>query len=172
MQPLAARKTGSNGVRTMILSESKPACQAESVSWRGLSRGGRAERAARLCALADALAPTDRALIRWAYGDGKPLGELAAVHRVTTRAMSRRLQRLARRCESAEFGFVLSRVRTWEPPLALVARACVLEGRSLRSAAATLGMGIHQVRALRTVVLSMARGVEQNDQLAARWRKV
>lgn len=122
--------------------------------------------------MADALAPTDRALIRWAYADGKPLAELAAVHRVTPRSMSRRIRRLSRRCESPEFGFVLARLRSWEPPLALVARACVLEGRSLRTAAATLGMSAHQVRALRTVVLSMARGVEQNEKLAARWRSV
>jgi transposase-like protein len=120
--------------------------------------------------MADSLAPTDRALIRWAYGDGKPLVDLAAVHRVSVRAMSRRIQKIVQRCESPEFGFVLARVRAWEPPMALVARACVLEGRSLRSAAGTLGMSIHEVRALRTVVLSMAKGVEQNETLAQKWR--
>jgi DNA-directed RNA polymerase specialized sigma24 family protein len=112
----------------------------------------------------------DRTLVRWAYGDGKTITELAVVHRVSPRAMSRRLSRLVERCESVEFKFVIARIGAWEGPMKAVAQACVIEGRSVRAAAAHLNMSIHTVRALRTAVLAMASGAQQVGDLAERWR--
>jgi hypothetical protein len=163
-------------VSAAILSDAEPSRQEESVEIDESSgdpiRGMRAEAAARLSALAEFLAPTDRTLVRWVYRDGKPVAELAGLLRTPRASLTRRVRKLVDRCRSPEFAFVAAHMNAWPAPMAHVARACVLEGRSVRSAAATLKTTVHAARSLRMVVLAMARGVEQTRRTSERAAKL
>lgn len=169
----------SKRLRTVILSEHKHACQepspdggSRSSAARRPSASGRAAHAAKIAALAEYLPPTDRSLVRWVYHDGKSLAEIACLLRVRRTSLARRVRRLVARCRSPEFAFVAAHMSTWPAPMAHVARACVLEGRSVRSAAGSLRTTVHAARSLRAEVLAMSRGVQQaRDGGIREWRK-
>ncbi len=171
-------QTETDGLSAAILSDSKQSCQAQSDGSDSLAFSARADpklrasAAARLSALAEFLPPTERALLRSVYQDGRSIPDLAELLHTPRSSLARRVRRLAARCRSPEFAFVVAHMRKWPAPMAYVGRACVLEGRSVRSAAASLGTTVHAARTLRTVILSMARGVQQTERAVIRqWRK-
>jgi DNA-directed RNA polymerase specialized sigma24 family protein len=92
------------------------------------------------------LLPEDRALISAVYQDNLSAIQVAELLNVSPRAIRRRIRVLVQRLLSPRFEFVTRRSRHWGPTRRKVARACVLEGRTLRDAADTLGLTLHTVR--------------------------
>ena len=167
-------RTWRPSVPNRILADAKPSCQgadANRHSTPARSPGApppraastpRAEHTAHLCAMAQFLAPADRALLLLAHSDGKTLAQIGALVGATRHATQRRLQRLARRVLAPEFAFVAARLRDLDAPSRAVARICILEGRSVRQGADELKMSRHAVRETRLVLLGMAKGAGQS----------
>ena len=117
----------------------------------------RAKHAARICELAQHLAPTDRAILQLAYADGKTIPQIAALIGAPRHATQRRLRRLTRRVLTPEFAFIAPQLGELDAVARAVARCCIIEGRSVRDAAAHLRTTQHAVRAARHTLLAMAR---------------
>ncbi len=99
---------------------------------------------------AQELAPEDAALLRSVYADSLPVSRVAALIRsrgtdVRTSTLRRRLKSLTTRVLSPRFVFVMRHRRDWPPPMRRVAASCLLQGRTLRQAAADLRMSRHNV---------------------------
>jgi hypothetical protein len=92
------------------------------------------------------LLPEDRELVRSVFGEGMDANRVARLRGEKTRAVRRRVRQLAERVMSREFEFVARRCEGWPRGRRLVANACVLQGRTLREAAAHLRMTLHEVR--------------------------
>ena len=97
------------------------------------------------------LLPADEALVRAVYSDGVPVSRLAALGDAragpaAARALRRRLRRLLARMLSERFVGVLRRQDEWGVTRRRVAAACVLQGLTMREAAAALGVSYHTVR--------------------------
>lgn len=137
----------------------------------GVRGPGAASRADQLANLADFLPPNERQLIRCLFSEGQTLIEVAALLNQPKESVRRRLHRLTRRMSAPEFAFVALRRDSWPPRLRAVACACVLEGKSLRVAAAELSMSVHAVRCMRDHILAMSAGVQEAAALERRWRK-
>jgi hypothetical protein len=124
--------------------------------------------------MAEFLGDSDRLLLRAVYADGKNAAEIARLTRQDRRAVQRRVQRLAARVLSPEFGFIAGHARSgrdehgWDAPTRAVALVCVLQGRSVRAAAGSLGMTQHAVRARRSIILAVARGAARANRAASR----
>ena len=118
----------------------------------------------RILALAEYVSPPDRALLRAVYDQGRTLVELAPLMGVEPRSIGRRVRRLLFRLGQPAFALAALHAAGWIAEggqwrdLGRVARACVLEGQTLRAAARSLGMSIHAVRRHRETVLAMAQG--------------
>lgn len=103
----------------------------------------------RLVVRACSLPPTDRALIEAVFLRGKSVSSIASPelpNSAATRRLRRRLHILCRRLESPLFTLVLAQATRWSATRRKVATACVLHGRSIRHAAAELGLSLHTVR--------------------------
>lgn len=97
------------------------------------------------------LLPADAALVRAVFADGVPVSRLAALSDAragapAARALRRRLRRLLARMLSERFVGVLRRQEEWGVTRRRVAAACVLQGLTMRQAAAALGVSYHAVR--------------------------
>lgn len=101
------------------------------------------------------LLPPDRDLVRAVFARGLTTLEASSLTGLALRRTRRRVRLLARRVLSAEFAFVVSRREAWPPLRRRVATACVLEGRTLREAAAHLRVSLHTVRTQMDVLRAM-----------------
>jgi len=92
------------------------------------------------------LLPEDQALMDACYARGMRVTELARLQGVDPRIIQRRIKRLSARVISAEFSFVLNQEHDWPPTRRRIARAVILEGRTMRAASNALGISLHSVR--------------------------
>ncbi len=122
----------------------------------------RREMVAAVLRLAGELSPEDRELIRAVYDNGCSVGRVVtATGARQAPAVRRRVRRIVRRVLSARFRFILRNRARWTPSIRRVATACLIHGRTVRRAAAELGMSHHQVRRCRAAAeaLCTAAGV-------------
>lgn len=112
---------------------------------------------------AAALPKRDRALLDAVYRDGRPVVELAAIMNLPAPVVRRRVRTLVRRVLSPEYGFVLANRDAWTPTRRKVADACVIEGLSIRTAAAKLRLSLHTVRAQRSIIQALADAELHDD---------
>jgi len=99
-----------------------------------------------LVARAEHLLPEDQALITAVYQDNLTAAQVAQLKGCPARTIRRRLRVLIQRLLSPRYQFVASRLDRWPPTRKRVARACVLQGHTLRAAAESLGVSLHTVR--------------------------
>lgn len=92
------------------------------------------------------LLPEDQVLMDACYSKGLGVTELARLQGVDPRVIQRRIKRLSARVISPEFSFVLSQESSWPPTRRRIARAVILEGRTMRAASAVLRISLHRVR--------------------------
>lgn len=95
---------------------------------------------------AEHLLPDDRALLQAVFRDGMTAIDLARVTGTAPRALRRRIRLLAGRVLTARYAYVMRHREHWPATRRRVATACVLQGRSLRAAAAHLRLTLHVVR--------------------------
>ena len=95
---------------------------------------------------AEHLLPDDRALIAAIYRDNLTAAQVADLLDTSPRAIRRRIRAIVQRLLSPRYEFVAQRRQQWGPTRYKVAEACVLEGRTLRDAAAHLRLSLHTVR--------------------------
>ena len=116
-----------------------------------------------LVARARFLLPEDAALVQAVYGEGLSVTAIATnlpkrasddhaaedyppTCAPSPRSVRRRLQRLVTRITSARFLTALDLLDAMPPTRRRVARACVLQGMTMRQAAARLGLSYHSIR--------------------------
>lgn len=92
------------------------------------------------------LSPSDRQLLRSIYADGHPVARLAPMLHVGKRSLRRRIERLLERVNSRRFAYVAARHARWPSTRRRIAASMVLEGRSLRETAESMGMSLYNVR--------------------------
>ncbi|MDX2131858.1 MAG: hypothetical protein SFY69_07390 [Planctomycetota bacterium] len=133
-----------------------------------VERAGSDRRAAERARLADAarlaagyLEPRDRAILEGVYVHGHTCADLARLmgEPRQARTLRRRLRRLTALVVAPEFGFVLRQQSAWPTSRRAVARAIFLRGRSVREAAAELGITQHAVRRQRDAVLALVESI-------------
>lgn len=121
-----------------------------------LIRGDRQAVADRLLRLAEFLGAPDRTLIHAILADGRTRVEMAGLMGTREITVRRRVDRLIARMNSRAFRYAARELDRMDPQRAAVARACILEGRSLREAAERLGVSTHRVTTLRRAILERA----------------
>lgn len=92
------------------------------------------------------LLPEDRALIQALYVENLTARHVAQLRGTSPRSVRRRVHAIVQRLLSPRYEFVARRLERWSPTRARVARACVLEGQTLRAAAERLNVSLHTVR--------------------------
>lgn len=117
-----------------------------------LRRRERREWAEVIVARAELLLPEDRVLVEAVFAEG--LDAASAAKRVggSARTVRRRAKAIAERVLSREFEAVMRERERWPRMRRLVATSCVLQGRTLREAAAHLRVSLHVVRRQMDVV--------------------
>ena len=90
--------------------------------------------------------PDDRAIIWAIYRDGLTAQQVAHLRSESPRVLRARVRRIVARLVSDQFRFVLRKRDGWPQLRRAVGGACVLQGRSMRDAAAFLRLSLHQVR--------------------------
>lgn len=111
----------------------------------------------RLAAMAQLVPEPDRSMLIAVYDRGVPISTVAAMRGIPTWEFRRVLARLLRRLNAPEFALAS---QPWKLPserTAAVARACFIEGQSVRAAAASLSLSIHTVVRERACVRALAR---------------
>lgn len=132
------------------------------------------EEALSLVERAALLPARDRYLIEGVFRDGRSIADLAAVYDGdavpdrTSKALRRRLHRLVERLRSPAFLLVVHQRDRWSRPMARVGTACVIQGKTLREAAGSLGMSVHAVRRHHDAILAMAHGFQMGRRAASR----
>ena len=119
----------------------------------------RTQRAARLCILAAELPPDERALVLSRYADGRSSSQIAALAGCSRFLIERKLRRLTTRLSRPEYIFLAPRLIQLDPAQRSIARACFIEGRSIRAAAIHLNISQHALRESRAVLLALVRGL-------------
>lgn len=92
------------------------------------------------------LMPDDRAVLHAIYRDGMSARDVADLRREPPRRLRHRVRRLVERVLSDRFLFVLRFRNDWPQRRRRIAKACVLEGRSMRDGARHLQITLHVVR--------------------------
>ena len=133
-----------------------------------LRRRQRAELVGRLLERVAPLPLPDRLLVEAVYRDGRSAVEVAALVRLPARLVRRRIRRVVRRALSERFAFVALHAEQWPGDRRRVAEACVLAGQSLRDAAHSLGLTLHQVRRQWNAIETLFQSARQQAELAAR----
>lgn len=126
----------------------------------------RTQRAARLCKLAVELPADERALVLARYADGRSSAEIAALAGCSRFLIERKLRRLTTRMARPEYVFLAPRLLQLDPMQRSIARACFIEGRSIRAAALQLNISQHALREGRAVLLALVRCVAPPPSLA------
>lgn len=88
----------------------------------------------------------ERVLIDDIFEHATPVSVIARRSGEDPRAVSRRVRRITRRLLDPRFRFVAEHRTAWRPTQSKVAKACVLEGLSIREASKRLGLSRHTVR--------------------------
>ena len=88
----------------------------------------------------------DRALIVAIFRNGDTVNAVAARRGCSRHAVSRRVRMLADRLTSPRFMFALACLPDWPNERQAIARACILNGRSVRDAATSLRLTLYTVR--------------------------
>ncbi|MEM7755800.1 MAG: sigma factor-like helix-turn-helix DNA-binding protein [Planctomycetota bacterium] len=109
-------------------------------------RTDRRRQAERLVQRARWLRSDERAVVEAVYGEGRTCADLARLMDQPADAVRRRVRRATRRAASGLFVFVATRREKWPATRRRVATRCVLEGATLREAAAELKLSLHAVR--------------------------
>jgi len=132
------------------------------------SRVDRRDTVERLLHYAEYLAPGDRALLRAVYDRGMSVAEFARASGASAKFIRGRLRRLINRINAEEFQFTIRHMHAWPARRRAVATAMILHGLSMRDAARSLGMSIHQVRQhLQHIrVLYQSAGAAETDRHA------
>lgn len=134
--------------------------------------------AERLLALADFLPAADAILLREVLSGGRTLAHLARMLKANRHTLRTRIARLIARASSPEFAFVVARrigltpargthARTaphklrwpddWSEPMRITAQLCILDGLSLRDAAAHSGVSYHTLRRHQATLRELGR---------------
>ncbi|HVZ94833.1 MAG TPA: hypothetical protein VG797_10020 [Phycisphaerales bacterium] len=121
------------------------------------------QQADRLVRLSQWLRPDERAMVDSVFGRGISAAKLAVIRGESARAMRRRIQRIVKRMASAEYRAVARWCGDWPAARQRVARACFLEGRTLREAAKVLGISVHTVRAHLSAVRAIVDALERKE---------
>ena len=103
----------------------------------------------------DELPAAEQALIQYLYLDGRPTAEVAALVEQDPRSVRRRGRRIASRVLSGEFAFVLRQRNLWPIRRRRLATAVFLHGKSVRKAAAELGISEYLARREHRVILGL-----------------
>ncbi len=103
------------------------------------------------------LMPDDRAVLHAIYRDGMSARDVADLRSEPPRRLRQRVRRLVERVLSDRFLFVLRYRDQWPTRRRRIAKACVLEGRSMRDGAAHLQMSLHTVRREMLVIDALFR---------------
>jgi DNA-directed RNA polymerase specialized sigma24 family protein len=111
-----------------------------------LRRTHRREVVDRLLECCPHLPEQERVLIVSVFGAGQSATDLAGLLREDPRVTRRRVRRIIRRAMSPMFSYVARRSEAWPATRRAVARACYLQGLSMREAAARTGATLHAVR--------------------------
>lgn len=90
--------------------------------------------------------PEERALIDAMYRQGLTATQIAQLRSEPAPAIRRKIRAVVQRVLSPKFVFVLRHRDQWPPMRRRVATACILQGRTLREAAAHLRLSLHAVR--------------------------
>jgi len=123
-----------------------------------LRRRDRQDLARRIAHMAEWLPQADRALLRAVYDSGQPVADLARIAGQHPRSLRRRVRRLTARVLSSRYLFVVSHMADWPATRRKVARACVIQGLSMRAAARQLGLSLHTVRMHHAAIRALAEG--------------
>lgn len=124
----------------------------------------------RMVLLGQHLPAVDAALIQASFGDGTPQTKLAMLLNLDVRGVNRRLKRLERRLLSPGYGYSVVNMEHFDHHRARVARACVIEGLSIRAASERTGLTVHEVRMHRTAILSAGEALVRASRAPATWR--
>jgi len=101
------------------------------------------------------LPTADRELIEAVYREGKSAAEIArlggaggagGVGAASVGVVRNRIKQVVGRLCSDKLPFVVERSPAWSPTRRRVARQCVIEGHSMRTASERLGVSLHTVR--------------------------
>lgn len=117
-----------------------------------LRRRTRREHAELLTERAAWIPAPDRELVEAVYREGHSVASYVRAHRGlgferwTERSARRRLRRLVERLASPRFAFVIAARTSWPIARRRVAMAVVVQGKTLRDTARTLGLSLHVVR--------------------------
>ncbi len=111
-----------------------------------LRRQRKAEGVELILRRAEFLPAPDRALLRATFQAGQTAVHLSKILHQTPRAVRRQIRVLIRRVLAPEFLHVVTRSERWKDPRRHIARACFIEGRSIRATAKELGLSVHVVR--------------------------
>ena len=129
---------------------------------------GRAK-AERLLALIDFLPPGDRELMRAVFADGRSAASIARMAGRSPLVVQRRIAGLLDRIESTEFAVVVMHADGWPDRRAAIARTCIVEGLSTRTAARRLGISVHQVRLEMVAIRSLAASIVAERRDGSAW---
>lgn len=110
---------------------------------------------------AEFLPSEDRALLVAVFGDGRSVKEVAALMGVEARWLRRRVGRLTRRVASDRFIFVVRHRDSWPGVRRRLATACVVQGRSLRLAAAEVKTSLYNARKQMDAVQALLDAIVQ-----------
>lgn len=98
------------------------------------------------------LPPTERALLLQVFSEGKTVAEIAKERGEPPRRLARRIKRLTSRVLDPRYRYVTEHRQSWRPTRRKVAGACVIEGLSIREAAAKLRLSPYTVRKQREAI--------------------
>lgn len=98
------------------------------------------------------LPDAERALLEAVYRDGRSARALAGLLGENPRLVRARVRRAVKRVLDPRFAFVVRNRGRWTTSRRRVATECLLNGRSIRGAADSLGLSLHTVRLHRAAV--------------------
>jgi DNA-directed RNA polymerase specialized sigma24 family protein len=107
--------------------------------------------------LAEHLPETDRILMEQFLGQGHPVAHLARLFGVPVRQMHRRVNSITKRLSKKLFKDVSTQFDLLPREARPIARLVVFHGLSMRKAAKTSGMTLHQIRKHMNTVHATAR---------------
>lgn len=115
--------------------------------------------AERLLTLIDFLPAADRELMRAVFADGRSAASIARMAGRSPLGVQRRIVNLLDRIESPQFAIVVTHAELWPERRAAIARVCIIEGLSMRTAARRMNLTVHQVRLEMVVIRSLMASI-------------
>ena len=109
---------------------------------------------------AEHLPPRDRALMEQVFLHGKTVSEVARSRGEEPRTLSRHVKCITRRVLDPRFRYVTEQQAAWRPTRQRVAHAYIVEGLSIREAAAKLKLSTYAIRKHREAIDAMFESAE------------